>query len=374
MSLSLRVTQSAINFSTAIIELALNPVISGALLAAISHQRSPSVLKQYAPALLSALGSLRNERSKTILRVMIGAGIIRWFNRLLNSIALNNWRITAQPALPWHEQIAVVTGGSGGIGQCLVEQLLAWNAKVAVLDVLPLPKGLENNANVAYYRCDLTDPSSIATAAEQIRSRFGHPTILINNAGLTGQTHPTSENAILQMKEERLKRLFGVDCFALWYLAKEFVPEMIRKNSGHVITVSSMAAFATCPMNVDYSASKAAAMVFNEGLASELKHIHQAPGVITTVVHPSFTATPMTEHMASHNERRTGKQMSRESVANQILAQIRAKRGGQIILPRTHSLLAGLRSWPNWLQEVFRDALGKDAAEPFRDANIKINI
>jgi short-subunit dehydrogenase len=65
-------------------------------------------------------------------------------------------------------------------------------------------------------------------------------------------------------------------------MVREFLPAMIKKNHGHVVTIASMASFLVLAGNVDYSCSKASALAFNEGLASELKARYNAPEVRTT--------------------------------------------------------------------------------------------
>jgi short-subunit dehydrogenase len=69
---------------------------------------------------------------------------------------------------------------------------------------------------------------------------------------------------------------------AHFWMVREFLPAMARKNHGHVVTISSMAAFVVHAQNVDYCCTKVSAQAFNEGLASELKHLYNAPDVKTS--------------------------------------------------------------------------------------------
>ena len=68
-------------------------------------------------------------------------------------------------------------------------------------------------------------------------------------------------------------------------MVREFLPAMIKKNKGHVVTIASMASFAVHAQNVDYACSKASALAFHEGLHSELKARYNAPDVKTTFVY-----------------------------------------------------------------------------------------
>merc|ERR1712115_178854 len=106
-------------------------------------------------------------------------------NARLNQWALNNWKWSADTQKwKWPREVAVVTGGCSGIGLHMVKQLQQKGVKVAVFDIQALPKELESYSNVAFFKCDVTDPSSISDASQQLRSKWGDPSILINNAGI----------------------------------------------------------------------------------------------------------------------------------------------------------------------------------------------
>ena len=133
---------------------------------------------------------------------------------------------------------------------------------------------------------------------------------------------------------------------------------MALKNKGHIVTIASTASFSTVPTIVDYAASKAGALAFHEGLSGEIKHILKAPGVITTVVHPYWTSTGMTAEYADTIQRTQGALMKPENVAKVVLDQIWMCKGGQLIIPSSLSWLAGLRGFPNWIQEAIVDTVG----------------
>jgi short-subunit dehydrogenase len=86
---------------------------------------------------------------------------------------------------------------------------------------------------------------------------------------------------LLNESISEIRKLFDVNVLAHFILVKEFLPAMIERNHGHIVTVASMASFVTMTQNVSYSSSKAAALAFHEGLAQELKHKYNAPGVRT---------------------------------------------------------------------------------------------
>lgn len=129
--------------------------------------------------------------------------------------------------------------------------------------------------NAFFYEADITSSKSIKDIADKIRRDHGDPTVLINNAGLG------FADTILDVPEERLRKTFEVNNISQFLMVKEFLPNMIRNNHGHIITIASMASFVTLGEMVDYGCTKAGVLAFHEGLAQELRHWHKAPRVRT---------------------------------------------------------------------------------------------
>ncbi|KAI8260436.1 Dehydrogenase RED2 [Colletotrichum sp. SAR11_239] len=124
-----------------------------------------------------------------------------------------------------------------------------------------MPADLRANQKVKYWKCDITSPEAVSASATEIRASLGNPSIVVNNAGVA-YTH-----SVIETDPEDLQRIFGVNLLSLWFTAKEFIPDMIMKNKGHIVTVASMASYSALPTAVDYSATKAGALAFSEGLS-----------------------------------------------------------------------------------------------------------
>lgn len=291
-----------------------------------------------------------------VLKALVGLGIARTLNRALNSLATNNWRISSSPptgSWDWPKEIAVVTGGCSGIGLALVEGLTARGVRVAVLDVSEPSPAIRSNPKVTYFKCDVTSLQQVVDTADAVRkSMGGNPTILINNAGIA------RFNSILDIPEQALRQVLGVNLMALWFTTKQFLPAMIKENKGHIVTVASLASFVALPMSIEYSATKAGALAFHEGLTCEIKHLYKARGIKTSVVHPNFVRTAMTVPHATRIER-TQKMMSVEDISKPVLERVFSGRGGQLVLPARLDVLTGIRGWPSWMQEGLRDILGR---------------
>jgi hypothetical protein len=121
----------------------LNPFVTGPLLLVLTS--GPTVIRE---PLLSQLVALIN--SQNVKRLILGMkwalalGLVQKINSWLNAVALTNWQVRpAKDKWVWDSEIAVVTGGSSGIGAEIVKCLVRKGVQVAVLDIQPLPKDMD---------------------------------------------------------------------------------------------------------------------------------------------------------------------------------------------------------------------------------------
>ncbi|CAP60480.1 uncharacterized protein PODANS_1_7760 [Podospora anserina S mat+] len=236
-------------------------------------------------------------------------------------------------------EIVVVTGGSGGIGGLIVQLLAERSIKTVVLDIQPLT--FHPGPTVTYFKCDLTSPSSIAHVASLIRAQVGNPTVLINNAGVV------QNKSILASTPRDVQFTFDVNHFSHYSTVREFLPYMIEKNHGMVVTVASFAAWVSVPNMVDYAASKAAAQSFHEGLTAEIKTTYGAERVRTVVVNQGYTKTALFE--GYHNDSPfLLPALEPGSVAEAVVRQVLKGESGQVILPKMGNMLPFLGGLPGW--------------------------
>lgn len=270
------------------------------------------------------------------LKALLYLGLARWASARLSDGVVNNW---TRDTYDWPNEIAVVTGGAGGIGGHLVRLLAERGVRVVVLDIQPM--SFDGGPKVHYYQCDLTAAANVKEVARRIRADVGDPTILVNNAGIArGKT-------VLETTERDLKFTFDVNVFAHFYTVHEFLPAMVARDHGMVVTVASFAAWMTVPNMVDYGASKAAAASFHEGLAAELATRYRAPRVRTIVVNQGYTRTALFTGYRNDAPFLVPA-LEPASVADAVARQIFTGRSGQVVTPVLGSALQMLRALPHW--------------------------
>ncbi|RAR00979.1 NAD(P)-binding protein [Stemphylium lycopersici] len=336
---------------------AFEPMVTGPLLGLLLYTPEQTWRDTLEATPLSQILDPRNVIRT--LGFLAAAGLIKKANAALNAWATNAWQIHAGRGWNWPSEIAVVTGGCSGIGKAIAEALTSHGIRVAVLDVQDAPEAFKSNELLTYFRCDISSPTAIAETAEKIRNELGHPSILVNNAGISGS------HTILKTPDEFLGRIFDVNILSHWRLVQQFVPDMVAKDKGHIVTVASVNSFLTNSANADYVATKTAALAFHEGLTSELKIWYKTPGVKTTIVHPSWVRTPLIEQTilkSGQDPKILDSMLLPEDVAKVVVKQVTSRRGAQLFIPSAAAPISWLKGFPNWAQELVRDAFGKTSA------------
>lgn len=154
---------------------------------------------------------------------------------------------------------------------------------------------------------------------------------------------------ILDATERDVRFTFDVNTLAHYWLAKEFVPSMVAKNHGMVVTVSSLAAYVTVPNMVDYAATKAAALTFHEGLTSELKTRYNAPKVRTIIINQGHTKTPLFQGY-KNDSKFWIPTLEVDTVAEGIVKKVLQGSSGQLLLPGSAAFITFFRGFPHWYQ------------------------
>ena len=182
----------------------------------------------------------------------------------------------------------VITGAARGLGRRMalgVAQrggaLSLWDVNGAGLDaVVEEVESLGGRAQPVV--CDVSDRRAVYAAAAGIADPVD---VLINNAGVV------NGKSLLEIPDEQIERSLQINTHSLFWMTKAFLPAMIERNRGHIVTIASAAGLIGVPRLTDYCASKFAAVGLDESLRVELRK--RAPGVRTTVVCPYYIDSGM---------------------------------------------------------------------------------
>lgn len=193
-------------------------------------------------------------------------------------------------------RVAVITGGASGIGLGIAGAAAAAGMKLALLDVEPGALAEASRALAAggaepmTVRTDVSDPASLAAAAEQVHNRFGRIDVVCNNAGVLTQG-PLADSNVRDWEW-----LVGVNLLGVAHGVRVFVPYLrAHGEGGHVVNTASIAGLSALPGLGIYTATKHAVVALSEVLREEL-----APeGIGVSVLCPGGVRTRI--HEAGRN-------------------------------------------------------------------------
>jgi short-subunit dehydrogenase len=190
----------------------------------------------------------------------------------------------------WQDKTVMITGASSGIGRGLAVELSRRGAKVGLIArraeaLAELVREIENaNGKAIALPADVMDADSLSAAATQLRGALGPIDVLIANAGV-GATVDGAE-----LKGSTVAGVINVNVLGAANSVEAVVPEMVKQGRGHLVVISSLAAYRGLPKSAAYCASKAAVSALFESLRLDLK----PRGIDVTIIHPGFIKTALT--------------------------------------------------------------------------------
>ena len=186
------------------------------------------------------------------------------------------------------DKIAIVTGGSRGIGRACVQRLARQGYAVCINYIERRDSAEELQAQLAAegcrvmtYQADVADKAAINAMADAVRAEFGPISLLVSNAGTAGQIQ------FQDVTEAQWNRYFDVNVKGAYNTVQAVLPDMLHAHAGAIVTVSSMWGLRGASCEVVYSATKAALIGLSRSLAMELAPTGirvncVCPGVINT--------------------------------------------------------------------------------------------
>jgi len=213
--------------------------------------------------------------------------------------------------------IAIVTGGSAGIGLATAQALSARGAIVAVLD----RDRPENEAGIRHFRVDVVNDDEVRDAVAEIGGLHGRIDILVNNAGVSHVG--TVEDGTM----DEWHRLFDINVLGYVRAARAALPHLRRSGQGSIVNVASCAAASGLRNRALYSTTKGAVEALTRAMAADLV----AEGIRVNAVNPGTVDTPFMEKLAQqapdpavrrqqfHDRQPTGFMVAPDEVARAIL-------------------------------------------------------
>jgi short-subunit dehydrogenase len=249
-------------------------------------------------------------------------------------------------------KIVLITGASSGIGKETAIEFAKLGANIILIarkkDKLEQVANELKKFNVLTLvcQCDVSKKDQVKEMSKKVLEKFESVDILVNNAGFA------IYGSVSDLTIDEIESQMETNYFGMVYCIKNFLPSMLKKKSGHIVNVASVAASFGLPGIASYCASKFAMLGFSEGLKHELKNT----GVGITVVSPIMVRTNFFEHPSFEKMPKfSPTSLSSETVAKAILKAANSPRL-EIIVP---SVVRGAVWMKNTFPYFINPILGK---------------
>jgi 3-oxoacyl-[acyl-carrier protein] reductase len=190
-------------------------------------------------------------------------------------------------------KVAVVTGGSRGIGRSIAEHLARAGARVAVVaraaDRAEAAAGALPESGHRGFSCDVADGAAVDALVSQVEKELGSLDVLVNNAGVTG------DNLLLRMNDAEWDRVLDTNLKGAFHTIRAAVRGMMRRRDGRIINITSIVGLIGNKGQANYAASKAGLIGLTKSVARELA----SRNILCNAVAPGFIETEMTDALGA---------------------------------------------------------------------------
>ena len=239
----------------------------------------------------------------------------------------------------WKERVVLITGASSGIGRALAVELGRRGACLGLLarraeELMKVAGEVERAGGEALaLHADVRDAAQVESAVARVRARWGKIDVLIANAGMSTTTSAKS------LRAAEAGDVISINVLGVVNSVAAVLPGMLERGSGHLVAISSLAAYRGMPKSGAYSASKAAVSTFFESLRVDLRR----SGVDVTIIHPGFIRTPMT----ANRKKRLPFLLEVDDAARRIVRAIERRARTYAFPWQLASLVRVMRYFPN---------------------------
>lgn len=192
------------------------------------------------------------------------------------------------------EKIALVTGGSRGIGRAIALELARSGCDVAVVYAGREDAARETVAQIEALgaramavRCDVANEAQAAQAVREVTEALGAVDILVNNAGIV------RDGLAMRMSEDDFRDVIDVNLVGAFHMIRACLGQFVRRRSGRIVNIASIAGMMGNAGQANYAASKAGLIGLTKSVAREVA----SRGITVNAVAPGFIATDMTSSM-----------------------------------------------------------------------------
>ena len=201
------------------------------------------------------------------------------------------------------DKVAVVTGGTGGIGRAMCERFAAEGARVAVVD-LDEAAGTALAASIdgMFVRTDVTSATEVEALYEAVTARFGGIDICCNNAGIS----PPDDDSILETERDAWDRVQLVNLTSVYLCCKYGLPHLLARGGGSIInTASFVALMGAATSQISYTASKGGVLAMSRELGVQFAR----QGVRVNALCPGPVNTPLLQELFAKDPERAARRL-----------------------------------------------------------------
>ncbi|MDA3900406.1 MAG: SDR family oxidoreductase [Spirochaetes bacterium] len=256
--------------------------------------------------------------------------------------------------------VAFITGAGSGLGKDIAKGVAKAGAIIIAVDInknaveQTVADIREDGGTAESCVLDIANRKAVYKKAASLIKKYGHVDILVNNAGIV-----VGKDFLESTDEENIATM-EVNTISNFWTVKAFLPGMIERKSGHLVTIASAAAFIGVPRLADYCASKFAAFGFHEAIRKEIRK-KKLRDVKTTIICPYYINTGMFSGVKKSPLSFLLPLLDQKKTTDKIVKAI-TKQKRRLYMPPIVYTLPMLRVFPDCIYDFIADLFGVNSS------------